>query len=223
MIRIALIAPTPALRLGLRSLLLPATAETHAPSEVVVSDAASPADYAAADIEADVLVLAEGGANIGALRSCLPEDGLLSVVALSDDFADASALAALPLRGWAILPTDASAEEIQAGVRAAAEGLVAGSPALFSSMFQRRTAAMPTGYNFSSETGELSGVESLTDREAQVLQLVARGLANKQIALALGISEHTVKFHISSIYGKLRVTNRTEAVRAGLQLGLVTL
>jgi len=55
------------------------------------------------------------------------------------------------------------------------------------------------------------------------LQLLAHGLANKQIAIRLGISEHTVKFHISSIYAKLGVTNRTEAVRVGVQRGLVFL
>jgi DNA-binding NarL/FixJ family response regulator len=63
----------------------------------------------------------------------------------------------------------------------------------------------------------------LTERESQVLQLLAHGLANKQIALALSISEHTVKFHVSSIYTKLRASNRTEAVRAGVQRGLVVL
>jgi DNA-binding NarL/FixJ family response regulator len=53
--------------------------------------------------------------------------------------------------------------------------------------------------------------------------MLAKGLANKQIASALGISEHTVKFHVSSIYTKLNVSNRTEAVREGLRGGWVTL
>jgi DNA-binding NarL/FixJ family response regulator len=66
-------------------------------------------------------------------------------------------------------------------------------------------------------------VEPLTEREIQVLQLLARGLANKQIAVSLEISEHTVKFHVSSIYAKLGVTNRTEAVRSGIQHGLIVL
>ena len=56
-----------------------------------------------------------------------------------------------------------------------------------------------------------------------MLQLLAQGLANKQIALALGISEHTVKFHISSIYAKLGATNRAEAVRLGVLRGLIVL
>ena len=63
----------------------------------------------------------------------------------------------------------------------------------------------------------------LTDRESEVLGLLSKGLANKQIAAALGISEHTVKFHVSSIYTKLNVTNRTEAVREGLRGGWIAL
>jgi DNA-binding NarL/FixJ family response regulator len=66
-------------------------------------------------------------------------------------------------------------------------------------------------------------IDPLTDRESEVLQLLARGKANKQIALDLGISEHTVKFHISSIYTKLGAGNRTEAVRLGVRKGLVLL
>jgi two-component system, NarL family, response regulator YdfI len=56
-----------------------------------------------------------------------------------------------------------------------------------------------------------------------VLQLLALGLSNKQIAARLSISEHTVKFHTSSIYTKLGVAGRTEAVRAGVQRGLISL
>jgi NarL family two-component system response regulator YdfI len=63
----------------------------------------------------------------------------------------------------------------------------------------------------------------LTEREGQVLQCIAQGLANKQIAVALGISEHTVKFHLSSIYSKLGATNRTEAVRLGTLQGIIVL
>jgi DNA-binding NarL/FixJ family response regulator len=66
-------------------------------------------------------------------------------------------------------------------------------------------------------------VEALTEREAQVLQKLAQGMANKQIAAALGISEHTVKFHVSAIYSKLGATNRTEAVRIGVRQGMIIL
>jgi DNA-binding NarL/FixJ family response regulator len=56
-----------------------------------------------------------------------------------------------------------------------------------------------------------------------VLQLLAQGMANKQIAMKLAISEHTVKFHVSSIYTKLGAANRTEAVRLGVRRGLILL
>jgi len=65
--------------------------------------------------------------------------------------------------------------------------------------------------------------EALTPREIQVLELLAEGLPNKAIAARLAISDQTVKFHVSSICGKLGAANRTEAVRLGLRRGLITL
>ncbi len=64
-------------------------------------------------------------------------------------------------------------------------------------------------------------LESLTPRERTVLGLVADGMANRDIARALDISEHTVKFHLASVFGKLGASSRTEAVRRGLRLGLI--
>ena len=66
-------------------------------------------------------------------------------------------------------------------------------------------------------------VESLTPREIEVLELVAEGLSNKAVAVRLGISDQTVKFHLTSISGKLGATNRTDAVRRGVRRGLITL
>ena len=77
--------------------------------------------------------------------------------------------------------------------------------------------------------GEALGVtdsvkeEPLTPREIQVLELVAEGLSNKRIAARLDISDQTVKFHVSSICGKLGAANRTDAVRRALRRGLITL
>jgi DNA-binding NarL/FixJ family response regulator len=65
--------------------------------------------------------------------------------------------------------------------------------------------------------------EPLTTREAQVLELLADGLSNKQIASRLALSDETVKFHLSSVFGKLGVSNRTEAVRQAIRRGLVPL
>ena len=72
-------------------------------------------------------------------------------------------------------------------------------------------------------SAELAGglIESLTAREHDVLALVADGLPNREIAQALAISEHTVKFHLASIFGKLGVSTRTEAVQRGVRLGVI--
>ena len=109
-------------------------------------------------------------------------------------------------RVWGILPTDSSAEELTAAIHALSQGLIVGTPAL---LFESESEPLEHG--------------PLTERELEVLGLLSKGLANKQIAATLGISEHTVKFHVSSIYTKLNVTNRTEAVRAGLRGGWVAL
>jgi DNA-binding NarL/FixJ family response regulator len=108
-------------------------------------------------------------------------------------------------RVWGILPEDSSSEELIAAIHALSQGLIVGTPRLL------------------FESNEPVERGPLTERELEVLGLLARGLANKQIAVSLGISEHTVKFHVSSIYTKLDVTNRTEAVRAGLRGGWIAL
>jgi two-component system, NarL family, response regulator YdfI len=69
----------------------------------------------------------------------------------------------------------------------------------------------------------LEVVEELTPREIEVLRMMAEGLGNKEIAVRLGISDHTVKFHISSILAKVGASSRTEAVTIGIRMGLVLL
>ena len=124
---------------------------------------------------------------------------------LSDDPINLRAMTR-SVRVWGILPTDTSAEELTAAVHALSQGLIVGTSTLL----------------FESESEPLSH-GPLTDRESEVLGLLAKGMANKQIAVALGISEHTVKFPVSSMYAKLNVTNRTEAVREGLRGGWIAL
>jgi DNA-binding NarL/FixJ family response regulator len=69
--------------------------------------------------------------------------------------------------------------------------------------------------------GRLRGGEPLTPREIEVLELLAEGLPNKAIAARLGISDQTVKFHVSSICGKLPARNRTDAVRRAIRHGII--
>jgi DNA-binding NarL/FixJ family response regulator len=114
----------------------------------------------------------------------------------------------------AILPSDLSPDQIFAGLEAAAAGLIVFHPAEVDAMF-------PAAEPISRPLAEL--VEPLTPRESEVLQMLASGLANKEIATRLAISEHTVKFHVASILGKLGATSRTEAVTLGIRRGLILL
>jgi DNA-binding NarL/FixJ family response regulator len=115
----------------------------------------------------------------------------------------------------AVLPRAASAPEILAAIEAAANGLVVLSPgdlqALlpFAARAERRSAA--------------AEIEALTSRENEVFTMLAEGAGNKVIAWKLGISEHTVKFHVASIMSKLHATSRTEAVAIGIRKGLILL
>ena len=124
-------------------------------------------------------------------------------------------------RGWAYLAREAGGEQLIAAIRAAGSGLVTLDPALAVGLLARPLPSGPGG--LASPEGASAGEADLTSREGEVLGLVAEGLANKAIARRLGISEHTVKFHVAAILAKLGAGSRTEAVRLGAQRGLVAL
>ncbi|GAB4482558.1 MAG: response regulator transcription factor [Anaerolineae bacterium] len=117
----------------------------------------------------------------------------------------------------ALLLRDAAAEPIMAALEAAAQGLVTLDPALADALLER--VAPAAGVDALTEPL----TEPLTAREIEVLQLMAEGLSNRAIALQLGISVHTVKFHINAILGKLNAGSRTEAVVRATRLGLILL
>src|SRR5215471_7953177 len=114
----------------------------------------------------------------------------------------------------AILSREPRSEELRLAVDAADAGLV---------LLQPAGARNLTGGDLhaSAPMGESNELEELTPREREVLLLMSAGLGNKQIAARLAISEHTAKFHISSILGKLSVGSRTEAVSQGIRRGLI--
>jgi len=155
------------------------------------------------DNEADVVVTSASRVSFSDLEAGSASSA--GILFLSDDQPNVEELKR-SYRVWGILPTESSAEELIAAIHALSQGLIVGTPTLL----------LESG-NEPLERGPL------TERESEVLGLLSKGLANKQIALTLGISEHTVKFHVSSIYTKLNVTNRTEAVREGLRGGWVAL
>jgi DNA-binding NarL/FixJ family response regulator len=194
LVRVLLIAPSPALRAGLRSMLA-------TDREIqVVGERSQWSEEDTIESEADVMITTS--ASLSPLMGRPPLE--VPVLYLRDEPLSLEALDSEA--AWGMLPQDASAGELCAAVHALAQGLVVGTRQLLYSSENTRTDHGP-----------------LTAREAEVLELLARGLANKQIAVELGISEHTVKFHISSIYTKLNATNRTQAVREGLRNGWILL
>lgn len=208
MIGVLVVAPAPAIRAGLRALLR--TDETLE----VLGELATLDDVTQLPPETDVLLATENVSHTALARLLRSSEGRIALLLLTDEPESVGTVLRLPLRAWALLPLDASAEELVAAVRALHQGLLVGAPALMDPLLRSRVLA----------AGEAEPLdEPLTARETEVLQLLAQGLANKQIAAALQISEHTVKFHVSSIYAKLGVTNRTEAVSLGLRHGLVAL
>jgi DNA-binding NarL/FixJ family response regulator len=102
-------------------------------------------------------------------------------------------------------------------VRAVARGDSALDPAVARKVVQRLASGHPTP----ASEGEM--IESLTEREVEVLRLVGRGLTNQGIGAELGISDRTVQGHLANIYGKLGVSTRTEAVLRAVKLGWLTL
>jgi DNA-binding NarL/FixJ family response regulator len=160
---------------------------------------------------ADVILLAdEELLEEAALALADGEDVRQALLVLSDDEGAVGKLRSLPLRGWGVVPPDAPPEELGAAAAAVGRGLVVLPPSV-----TERLLGTPTAVE------ELS--EPLTAREGEVLGLLGRGLPNKLIARELSISEHTVKFHVSSVYAKLGVTNRAEAVSQGARRGLISL
>jgi two-component system, NarL family, response regulator YdfI len=133
-------------------------------------------------------------------------------VVLLSDFAD-SALVSSALRSGirGVISWDATSEEIEGAVHAVNAGLVVTTPASLAEI-------LPDALPFIEELAE-----PLSERELEVLDLLAEGLSNKLIAHRLSISEHTVKTHVASIFAKIGVASRTEAVSQAIRRGLVML
>ena len=153
-------------------------------------------------------------------------------------------MAASEVAAWAVMRHDTDNQQLSASIRAVAAGLVVVDRALIGLLAMPKAAsvmvtpaitasitslnvdhsALISSPNSRAALEESSlSFEKLTAREREVLQLVAQGLANKQIGGRLSISLHTVKFHVASILAKLGAMSRTEAVTLGARRGLVTL
>jgi two-component system, NarL family, response regulator LiaR len=133
----------------------------------------------------------------------------VEVIALTSVLEDASVTGAVRAGAIGYLLKDTDSEELSRAIKAAAEGRVHLAPEAAARLMREVRAP--------------DSPEALTDREAEVLRLLARGKANKQIASSLYVSEKTVKAHVSSILMKLGVQSRTQAALYAVRTGLVSI
>lgn len=159
--------------------------------------------------QAEVLLAQPGDANPEVL-ALLIQTGL-PLVLLLDAADDPAVSAALRAGARGILSAESAAEEIESALRAVAAGLVVVSPESLPVLAAITRPALE----------EIT--EPLSERELEVLNLIAEGLSNKLVAHRLEISEHTVKTHVTAILSKLGAGSRTEAVSQAIRRGLVML
>lgn len=210
MIGVVVVAAYPAVRAGLRALVAGEQDITVLAARVDASDEDTPD----APITPDALLVdVEPGRGDLPSRLALRYPDAAQVLLLDGPelYQPPDTEATHP---WAALLRDAGADEILAALRAVTRGLVVLDPAIA----RLTTMRVPV---LSRPDAELE--EPLTEREHEVLALLALGLPNKSIATRLGISEHTAKFHVGSILAKIGAASRTEAVAQAARRGLLVL
>ena len=202
-IRILVVAGDPLARTGLAALI------ATMPDCRVVGEFPDDAEWpdAIERLGPDAVVWDLGQSGVARDPGTLGEAAPPVLMLAQRDFPGASRV---PATAGGILHRDADLPTLEAALRAVARGLVVFDPAFaaVSPSRERTTAELP---------------EVLTRREVEVLQWLAAGLSNKLIAERLEISEHTVRFHLNAIFGKLDAHTRTEAVSRAVRLGLVVL
>ncbi|KAA1426717.1 response regulator [Nocardioides antri] len=206
MIRIVLVDDHPVVRAGLRALV------ESQPDLAVVgeADGAEAAMTVVGNTAPDVVLMdlslgaaAVGGAEITARLRTLPEPPEVLVLTTYDTESDI--LRALDAGARGYLLKDAPSEDLFAGIRATARGETVLAPTVAATLVRRTSNPAPT----------------ITEREVQVLELLSRGLGNKEMARELFVSEATVKSHLSHIYTKLGVDTRAGAVAAAIERRII--
>ena len=197
MTRVLIAAPTAVMRAGLEALVS---------SDPAIELAGAFPDLSSVEtLRPDVIVAALPFEELSP-----PQDGHApAIVLLSDEEQPSWTHEVLRAGVRAVLPRDAAPAEVLAAVEAAANGMAVVDPHDLEGLLTSNAAPI------SSEAGVL------TPRELEVLHMLAEGTANKNIAWKLGISEHTVKFHVASILSKLHAGTRAEAVAIGMRQGLI--
>jgi DNA-binding NarL/FixJ family response regulator len=213
-IRVLVAAAYPTVRAGLAAVL------RADPGIEVVGEAAGAGELLAlvASLQPDValLELETGQEELTSAVWQVAEEEPGTAIVLLCDATEGWSVEALRAGVRGVLARAANAAEIVAAVVAAGRGLVVLQPAMAQAMLPHEGAAAVAAIAAGS-------TETLTPRELEVLRLLSEGLGNKGISRKLGISEHTVKFHVGAIMAKLGAASRTEAVTQAARRGLIML
>jgi DNA-binding NarL/FixJ family response regulator len=176
-------------------------------------------------MEADLVVIDVDSPQMAAATLRLLEAAPAGVIALIENPEPHWAAAAIAAGVVAILSREVMADELKLAFMASEAGLVLLHPSSVQHPVLRSLAFDHHGDTDRKNVGYRKDgsdpMEMLTPREHEILRLVSSGLGNREIAKRLAISEHTVKFHVSSILGKLGADSRTEAVSQGIRKGLI--
>ncbi len=209
-IRIVIADDHPVYRDGLRALA------ARTPDVEIVAEAATGSEAVAATLGADPdVVLMDVRmpemSGIEATRAILAERPAARILILTMSEDDDSLFAAMRAGARGYLPKDAVSDEVVRAIRAAAVGEL---------IFGASMAARMQAYFAGSRGRAREPFPELTDREAEVLELVARGVATPEIARRLSISDKTVRNHVASIFTKLRVPDRAGAIIRARDAGI---
>ena len=215
-LRVLLVAGTSARRVHLAAVMSRALRGVTVISESQIS----PAKFVASKSSILVADLDTPGEAIAMLAFLQGAPSGAGAVALIDDPDPAWVRSALKTSVNAVISRDATVEDVQLALQAAEAGFVLLHPTSVHGLLQSNPMADMNDLSDEDLPRE-NLTEDLTARESEVLRLVSMGLGNKEIAIRLAISEHTAKFHISSILSKLHAGSRTEAVSLGIRKGLI--
>lgn len=212
MIRVMVVAASPVVRAGLSAVL------TSNPQLTVVGSVSDlDALLGEVQLQPQVVLLDLSGnfqQSVWEKLLSMQEEQYSSPIMIIADVDSINLEVALRSGVRGILPDSSTESEIIAAVEAIAFGLIVLHPDAIELLPLKESMR---------EKVTLTPTQTLTPREIEVLEMLGSGLGNKAIAKRLHISDHTVKFHVSSIFGKLGVSSRTEAVTVGVRLGLIML
>ena len=218
-LRVSVVARSPVVEYGIVAMLEWAGFTVVTDSGDGFSDSVSYPDSA---VSTDVVVVDTLRGDDMSGPEPRPEHRELPVVFITDAAPVATARTR-ESRPTAWLRREAGREELAAAVRAVAAGLDVYDPGLGVDNEEGASLSPDSGISPIFTETSVDGLETLTPREIEVLAAIAGGLTNKAIAFDLGISEHTVKYHVGSILTKLDVSGRTEAVTVAARMGLISL